>query len=147
MILTGLISDGTARIAEGRTNCSELIGYVLSLEHEDWESTLNIGDIAFYQSPKDGPFPDHQFRISARPSLGLAALSYTDNSDPDMVIADSMNPNPVTPGVRLIFNGTTGAVFPVTAAIPIGDARRALFEWLDTRTRPTCIQWTPHDQY
>lgn len=147
MIVTALLTDGTARIARGRDECIELIRYVFSLEHEDSESTLNIGDVAFYQSLKDGPFPDHQFRVSVRPSLGLAALNYTDHNDPDMVIADSVNPSPVLPGVRLIFNGTTGAVFPVAATIPIGDARRALLQWLDTRNRPTCIQWVRHDEY
>jgi len=118
----------------------------LELDHVDWETTLSVGDVEFHQT-RSGPFPDHQLRISVNPSSGYAALNYMDNSDPDMPIANSYNPIRPLAGVDLIFNGATGSVFPRTAAIPIIDARRALNEWLDTRRRPTCIEWRPYDEY
>ncbi|MBV9314065.1 MAG: hypothetical protein JO100_10065 [Pseudonocardia sp.] len=64
-----------------------------------------------------------------------------------MPIANSFTSRRPLPDVDLIFNGTTGAVFPRTAAIPIADARKALVEWLGTRERPTCIEWRPYDAY
>jgi hypothetical protein len=147
MILTASLTSGTVRIARGREKCIELVNYIFTLDHEDWETTLNVGDVAFYQSRKDGPFPDHQLRVSVRPSLGVAALNYTDNNDSDMTIVDSLNPNPISPEVMLIFNGATAAVFPASAAIPMAEAKRAVLEWLETRRRPTSIQWARYDEY
>lgn len=123
-----------------------LVDEILRTDHVDWETTLIVGDVEFHKS-KEGPFPDHQLRVSVRPSVGLAALNYLDNDDPDMPIANSFNPKRPLPEVNLIFNGTTGAVFPRTAAIPVSDARDALVEWLRTRKRPTCIEWRPYDSY
>ncbi|MEV5712427.1 Imm1 family immunity protein [Amycolatopsis mediterranei] len=125
---------------------TELVDEILRSDHVDWETTLIVGDVEFHRS-KDGPYPDHQLRISVRPSAGFAALNYMDNNDPVMPIANSFNPKRPLPDVNLIFNGTTGAIFPRTAAIPIEDARAALIEWLETRKRPTCIEWRPYDSY
>jgi Immunity protein Imm1 len=112
----------------------------------NWETTLSIGDIEF-RSTKDGPFPNHQLRISVRPSAGLASINYMDHDDSVMPIANSFNPKRPLPDVDLIFNGSTGAIFPRTAAISISSARDALMEWLETRKRPTNIQWRPYDSY
>ncbi|MFI5592938.1 Imm1 family immunity protein [Amycolatopsis sp. NPDC051758] len=130
----------------GMLDSTRLIDEILRTDHVDWETTLIVGDVEFHRS-KDGPFPDHQFRISVRPSTGFAALNYMDNNDPKMHIANSFNPKRPLPDVNLIFNGTTGAVFPRTAAILIPAAREALNEWLTTRKRPTCIEWRPYDSY
>jgi Immunity protein Imm1 len=116
------------------------------MDHVDWETTLSVGDVEFH-STKQGPYPNHQLRISVRPSAGVAALNYTDHDDPRMSIANSYNPKRPLPYVDLIFSGATGAVFPRTAVIPIADARQALTEWLNTRQRPTCIEWRPYDEY
>jgi immunity protein Imm1 of predicted polymorphic toxin system len=116
----------------------------LKLDHKDWETILSVGDVEFLQS-KDGPFPNRKMTVSVKPSRGYAALNYIDNDDPVMSIANSYNPQRPLPEVYLIFNGSTGAVFPRTAAIPIADARHALYEWLDSRQRPTCIEWRPFD--
>jgi Immunity protein Imm1 len=70
-----------------------------------------------------------------------------DHDDPLMPIANSFNPKRPLPDVDLIFNGTTGSVFPRTAAIPVAAARKALIEWLETGKRPTSIQWRPYDSY
>jgi hypothetical protein len=114
------------------------------MEHEDWESVLYVGDVEYHQT-KAGPFPNHQMIVSARPSTGYAALSYTDNDDPVMTVANSYNPRRPLPAIYLVLNGATGSVFPPAAAIAIADARSAVNEWLRTRKRPTCIEWRPFE--
>jgi hypothetical protein len=146
MIVTASLTTGVARVTHGEPESVRLIDAILRMDHIDWETTLFVGDVEFHRT-KDGPFPNHQLRISVRPSAGLAALNYMDHDDPKMPIANSFNPKRPLPEVDLIFNGTTGAVFPRTAAIPIADARKALIEWLETRKRPTCIDWRPYDSY
>lgn len=146
LILTASLTTGVARIAHGIRESADLIDAILQLDHTDWETTLSAGDVEFHQT-KEGPLPDHQMRVSVQPSSGYAALSYTDNDDPEMPIANSYNPRRPLPKINLIFNGSTNSVFPRSAAIPIADARRALHEWLRTRRRPTCIEWRPYDTY
>jgi hypothetical protein len=146
VILTASLTTNVARVAHGTQEATALINEILMTEHKDWETTLYVGEEEFYAT-KEGPIPNHQLRISVRPSAGLAALNYMDHDDPHMSVANSFNPRRPLPDVDLIFNGSTGAVFPRTAAIPISDARAALLEWLETRTRPTCIQWRPYDTY
>lgn len=145
-ILTASITTGVARIARGMRECVVLVDEILKLDHTDWETTLLVGDAEFHQTA-DGPYPDHQMRVSVKPSAGYAALNYADNSDPNMTIANSYNPRRPPPEIYLIFNGATGSVFPRTAAISIIDTRNALNEWLRTRRRPTCIEWRPYDSY
>ena len=146
LVLTASLTTGIARVAHGIPDATALIDEILTLDHTDWESTLLVGDVEFHQTAR-GPYPDHQMRVSVRPSAGYAALNYADNADPAMSIANSYNPRRPLPGIYLIFNGGTGAVFPQAAAIPIEHARDALREWLQTRRRPTCIEWRPYDQY
>jgi hypothetical protein len=147
MIVTASLTTGVARVARGMTESVRLIDEILKIDHVEWETTLFIGDVEFHRT-KSGPIPNHQLRISVRPSAGLAALNYMDHDDPLMPIANSFNPKRPLPEVDLIFNGTTGAVFPRTAAIPISAARAALIEWLETRKRPTAsIHWRPYDSY
>ncbi|WP_051385978.1 Imm1 family immunity protein [Actinokineospora inagensis] len=145
LTLTVSLTTGIARVAYGIRASVQLIEEVLRLDHDEWESILLLGDRQFYQS-KNGPFPDQQLRVTVRPSLGYAALNHSDtNCDPP--IANSYNPRLRAPDLALIFNGSTRTVFPRTAAIPIVDARQALGEWLLTRSRPTCIEWQPFDNY
>ncbi|MCR6490151.1 Imm1 family immunity protein [Amycolatopsis sp. OK19-0408] len=146
MLLTASLTTGVARVTSGILKSTRLVDEILGIDHVDWETTLMVGDVEFHRS-KSGPYPDHQMRISVRPSAEYAALNYMDNRDSEMTIANSFNPKRPVPDVNLIFNGTTGAVFPRTAAIRISDARAALIEWLDTRKRPTCIEWRPYDSY
>ena len=146
LILTASLTTGVARVAHGMRASTSLIEEILATNHVDWETTLSVGDVEFRRT-KDGPFPNHQLRISVRPSTGHAALNYMDNDDPDMPIANSYNPKRPLPETDLIFNGTTGSVFPRTAVISMADARNALNEWLRTRHRPTCIEWRPYDAY
>lgn len=146
MIVTASLTTGLARVSRGSAESRALIEEILSVEHANWESTLSVGDVEFYSS-KEGPYPNNQMRVSASPSAGYAALNYMDHDDPQHPIFNSFNPRRPLPDVFLIFNGSTGAVFPRTAAIPIVDARRALVEWIETRTRPTCIEWRPYDLY
>jgi hypothetical protein len=146
MILTASLTNGIARVAHGMPEAVELIDKVLTINHDRWETTLFVGDIEFHSS-KAGPVPNHQFRVSVATAHGLAALNYMDNDDPGMPIANSYNPRRPVPDVDLIFNGTTGAVFPRTALIPISQARAALLEWIETRKRPTSVEWRPYDSY
>jgi hypothetical protein len=128
------------------TESAHLVDEILKLDHTDWETTLSLGDVEFHQT-SEGPYPDNQMRVSVQPSRGYAALNHTDINDPDVYLANSYNPRRPLPEISLIFNGTTGRVFPRTAAIPIADARKALHEWVRTRARPTCIEWRPYDAY
>lgn len=146
MIVTASLTTGVARVAHGMAAALQLTDLVFRTEHTEWETTMSIGDVEFHKS-SDGPYPAHQLRISARPSIGLAALNYIDHDDSHMTIANSFNPEQPPPDVRLIFNGTTGSVFPPSAAIPIDLARAAVAEWLRTRRRPTCIAWQSFDNY
>jgi hypothetical protein len=57
-----------------------LVEEILMTDHVEWETTLSVGDVEFHRT-KDGPFPNHQFRISVRPSAGFAALNYMDHDD------------------------------------------------------------------
>lgn len=145
-ILTASLTIGVARVTHGMQESVRLIDEILNTDHTDWETTLYVGDVE-YHSTKEGPYPNHQLRITVRPSADVAALNYMDNDDPQMSIANSYNPKRPLPEVDLIFNGETGTVFPRTAAIPIAKARDALIEWLITRKRPTCIEWRPYDEY
>ena len=146
MIVTASLTTGVARVTHGMAEAVRLVDEILKTDHVEWETTLSVGDVEFHRT-KDGPFPNHQLRISVRPSVGVAALNYMDHDDPQMPIANSFNPKRPLPEVDLVFNGTTGSVFPRTAVIPISDARQALLEWLQTRKRPTCIEWRPYDSY
>jgi hypothetical protein len=145
-ILTASLTNGVARVTHGIHASTMLIDEILATEHDDWETTLLVGDVEFRRS-REGPFPNHQFRVSVRPATGYAALNYMDNDDPLMSIANSYNTRRPLPEVDLIFSGDTGAVFPRTAAISIARARMALTEWLETRKRPQCIEWRPYDIY
>lgn len=144
MIVTASLTTGIACVAVGSVEALRLMEGVLRTDHRDWETTLYVGDVEFHQS-KDGPFPNHQVRISVRPSMRCAALSYIDHDDKLMSVALSFNPKPLGVDPHLVFNGATGAVFPRSAAIPVDDARNALTEWLATRCRPTSIRWAPFD--
>lgn len=146
MIVTTLLTTGVARVSRGLSECLALVDEILRIEHVDWESTLSVGDVEF-RSSKEGPFPNNQMRVSASPSAGYAALSYTDHDDPNHPMFNSFNPSRPLPEVFLVFNGATGLIFPRTAAILIADARKALIEWVATRERPTCIEWRPFDLY
>ncbi len=146
MIVTASLTTDVARVTHGMTASVRLIDEILKMDHVEWETTLYVGDVEFHRT-KDGPFPNQQLRISVRPSAGLAALNYMDHDDPDMPIANSFNSKRPLPNIDLIFNGTTGSVFPRTALISVADARNALIEWLKTRKRPTCIEWRPYDAY
>lgn len=147
LILTASLTTGVACVTHGMQASVGLIDEILKIDHANWETTLLVGDVEFRRTKHGGPFPNHQFRISVRPSTGFAALNYMDHDDPEMHIANSYNPRRPLPEVDLIFNGETGAVFPCTAVIPIAKARDALIEWLETRKRPTCIEWRPFDAY
>jgi immunity protein Imm1 of predicted polymorphic toxin system len=147
MIVTASLTTDVARVTRGMSASVRLIDEILTLDHVEWETTLYVGDVEFHQTKDEGPFPNHQLRISVRPSAGLAALNYMDHDDPEMSIANSYNPKRPLPDVDLIFNGSTRAVFPRAALIPIAQARKALIEWLQTRKRPTCIEWRPYDAY
>ena len=144
MIVTASLTTGIARVTHGMPESVRLVDEILKMDHVEWETTLSVGDVEFHRA-KDGPFPNHQLRISVRPSAGLAALNYMDHDDLLMPIANSYNPKRPLPDVDLIFNGTTGSVFPRTAVIPTADARDALIEWLKTRKRPICVEWRPYD--
>lgn len=146
MIVTAVLTTGVVTVTHGLEKSTRLVDEVLRANHVKWETTMFVGD-AEVRSTKDGPQPNHQLRVSVRPSSGLAALNYMDHDDLEMVIANSYNPARPLPEVDLIFNGETGAVFPRTAAIPIADARAAMVEWIETRRRPTCIEWRPYDNY
>lgn len=146
MIVTASLTTGVARAARGIAASRHLIDQVLRTDHAEWETILYIGDVEFHTTAR-GPFPNHQFRVSVRPSTGYAALNYTDHRDPHISIANSYNPKRPLPEARLIFNGSIGSIFPRTAAIPIASASEALSEWLETRKRPTCIEWRPFDVY
>jgi hypothetical protein len=145
-ILTASLTTGIARVTHGMQACIRLVDEILTLDHIDWETTLYVGDVE-YHSTKEGPYPNHQLRISVRPSAGFAAINYMDHDDPEMSVANSYNPKRPLPAVDLIFNGSTGSVFPRAAAIPISEAREALLEWLRTWKRPTCIEWRSYDTY
>jgi hypothetical protein len=145
VIVTASLTNGIARVAHGQEEALRLIDLILKTEHTEWETTLAIGEVE-YHATSQGPFPNHQLRISVNPRAGIAALNYMDN-DAEESIMNSFNPAHPLPEVDLIFSGTTGDVFPRTAAIPIQDARDALLEWIETWHRPTCIQWRPYDSY
>lgn len=146
VVLTALLTTNVARAAHGASACVALIEEVLTLNHTDLETTMWLGDEEYHTTPQ-GPFPDSQMRVSVRPSAGYAALSYTNHDEPGTSIVNSYNPSSQPTGTYLIFNGDTGSVFPQSALIPIPVAREALLEWLETRSRPTCIEWQPFDRY
>lgn len=143
-IVTALLMNETVRVTHTMRDGVALIEEILSLEHTNQESSLWVGDVE-YHSSGDGPYPNHLMRVSARPSIGCAALSYTDQEDPASTVVHSFNSGQDLPETFLIYNGNTGAVFPHWAAIPVTHARNALLEWLRTRSLPTCINWRPHN--
>ena len=147
MIVTASLSTGIARTTRGLQESIDLMDHILAIEHKNWETILCIGDVEFRTSKGGGPYPNHQMRVSVKPSSGYAAINYMDHDDAEMVVANSYNPDRPLPDVSLVFNGESGAVFPRTASILIGDARKALMEWLNTRRRPTSIAWRPFDIY
>nr|WP_083466877.1 Imm1 family immunity protein [Kibdelosporangium sp. MJ126-NF4] len=142
IVVTASLTKGGARVTHGIRESVLLVDEILVLDHDYQESCLYIGDHEFYQST-DGPIPDHQMRVSVRPSSGVAALNHMDQGS----VANSHNPQRPPPPFDLIFNGKTGMVFPRTALISVSNARRALIEWLQTRRRPSCIEWRSFDPY
>ncbi|WP_026425095.1 Imm1 family immunity protein [Actinokineospora inagensis] len=146
MIVTATLTTGISRVTRGMADAIRLVDEILRTDHIDWETILLVGDVEFH-STRDGPYPDQQLRVSVRPTAGWAALNHTDHYNPDHPIANTFNPTHPPPDVALIFNGSTGSVFPRTAAIPVPHVRQALIEWLNTRKRPVCVQWRPFDDY
>ena len=90
LVLTASLTSGVVRVTRGLRASAELIEHILRLDHVDWETTLSVGDAEF-RSTKDGPYPNHQMRVSARPMMGYAALNYIDHDDPKVLIANSYN--------------------------------------------------------
>ena len=146
VVITASLTNGLARVEYGMPAAVALVDEVLKLNHIHWETTLYVGQTEFYRT-KAGPLPNHQLRISVRPSAGVAALNYMDHDDPRQPISNSSNTRYHVFDVDLIFNGSTGLVFPRTAVLPIPDVRRALIEWLHTWQRPRCVDWQPFDSY
>lgn len=144
LVVTASLTSGVARVTHGLAASVELIDEILALDHAEWESTLNVGDIEYHTS-SDGPYPNNQMRVSVRPAARVAALHYADNDDTDLSMGYSLGLLRLPHEVYLVFNGDTGRVFPQSSIIPIVDARSALVEWLHTRRRPTCIQWQPFE--
>ena len=70
LVLTASLTSGVARVTHGLRESVALIDEILTLNHTDWETTLAAGDVAFYQDG-DGPFPNHQMRVSVNPG-GIA---------------------------------------------------------------------------
>jgi hypothetical protein len=145
MVVTALLTTGAVRVTHGTAECTALVEEILALDHVNQETILWVGDVEFHSSKK-GPYPNHQMRVSVRPSAECAALSYTDHDDPIVSLVNSFNPGPDLPEVYLIFNGETGDVFPQSAVIPIAQARTTLLEWLRTRSLPTNIEWRPIEE-
>jgi immunity protein Imm1 of predicted polymorphic toxin system len=146
LVVTAILTTGAVRVTHGMAESEALVEEILTLNHEDLETTMWVGDIE-YHTTQDGPYPNRQMRISVLPSSRYAALSYTDHDDPNLSVVNSHNPMEDSPEVYLIFNGDTGDVFPRSAVIPITDARNALLELLQTRSLPTCIEWRPFDRH
>lgn len=143
LVVTATLTSNVSRVTHGMRASVDLIDEILALEHRAWESTLYVGDVEYFTSSKDGPYPNCQMRVSARPSAGVAALYYVDHDDDEMSAAYSRATVPQLKNAYLVFNGETAGVFPQDAIIPIVDARAALVEWLSTRKRPMCIDWKP----
>jgi len=81
IVVTASLTTGIVRATQSMAESLRLIDEILATDHVDWETTLSIGDEEFHRT-KDGPFPNHQLRISVRPSADLAALNYMDHDDP-----------------------------------------------------------------
>ncbi len=111
MVVTASLTTGIACVAAGVADCLRLIDQILRIDHIGWETSLYVGDSEFYRS-RDGPYPNHQVRVSVRPSAGYAALAYIDHDDSLMSVALSFNRQQLGPDVHLVFNGSIGAVFP-----------------------------------
>jgi hypothetical protein len=73
LIVTASLTSGIACVARGMAESVKLISQVIRMDHLEWESILSVGTVE-YHSSKTGPFPNHQLRISVRPSAGFAAL-------------------------------------------------------------------------
>jgi hypothetical protein len=99
MIVTASLTTGIARVAHGITASADLVNEIIRSDHIEWETTMYVGDVEFHCT-KDGPFPNHQLRLSVRPSVGYAALNYMDHDDAQMPIANSFNPNRPPPTTR-----------------------------------------------
>lgn len=143
LVVTASLTSDVARVTHGMRPSIDLIDEILGLDHKNWESILYVGDIEYFASPKEGPYPNNQMRVSARPSVGVAALHYSDHDDSEMSAGYSYATSPPDERIFLVFNGETGRLFPQSAIIPIVDARAALIEWVRTRARPRCIEWRP----
>lgn len=146
MIVTATLTTQVGRVARGVIECTQLVDEILDTEHVDWETLLVVGDVEFFSSPT-AEYPNSQMRVSASPANGVGALSYTDHDHPTTPIVNSYNPDRPYFAIDLVFNGTSGSVFPRSAVIPIGHVRMALREWLKTRERPECIDWQTCDDY
>jgi hypothetical protein len=73
LTVTASLTTGVGRVTHGMREAVSLIEEILTTDHVDWETTLSVGDVEFH-STKQGPYPNHQLRISVRPSAGVAAL-------------------------------------------------------------------------
>lgn len=146
MVVTASLTTSVVRVTRGIVECTALVAEIMTLEHIDLETIMWIGDAEFHSS-KEGPYPNSQMRVSVRPTLQCAALSYTDHDDPTMSIVNSFNPEASLIEAHLIFNGDMGSVFPQSSVISIAGAQNALLEWIQTRSLPTCIEWRPFDPH
>ena len=91
MIVTASLTSGIACVAHGMTESVNLIDEILRMDHVEWETILSVGTVEFHSS-KAGPFPNHQLRVSVRPSTGFAALNYMDHDDPQLVDRQLVQP-------------------------------------------------------
>ena len=99
MIVTASLTSGVACVARGMPESVNLIDEIIRMDHVEWETILLVGTVEFHSS-KAGPFPNHQLRVSVRPSTGFAALNYIDHDDPLLAIANSFNPICPLPAVK-----------------------------------------------
>jgi hypothetical protein len=67
--------------------------------------------------------------------------------DPDKWAWITHNPQSTAEPPDLLFDPEAGTDFPSSAAIPVGQLRRAIEQFLQTGQRPTRVEWREAEQY
>lgn len=96
------------------------------------------------QEDEDPDETTHELRISVDPRSGYGALHWFCFGDPDSPYVSQTQDTP--PELELVYDGSTGEPFPMTALVPLSTVRAALLELSMSRKRPECVIWQEFDR-
>ncbi len=132
------------RYAYKASQLDELLHVVVAEPHRGWAARIVV--LPEGEVPLATPAPGWGNRLRVVTDLNTAwgALNFLHPAaeSPRWQGWDTFNPEPSMQAPALPF-GSSGLLFPTSAALSLSVVRAAVQEYCDTAMRPTCVQWQP----